>query len=394
MSNTSTDNTPFTPLENPEWLSSWRSAARALAAKLPVTEHYGIGIDSLTPRAVSQTWVAPEYRVEASKGLELSTWKEALAQEETAVFLKRLFSSELLPQARAHLSAIGRAEFSSALVVYVQPTLDDVGTATEETLLLETTIPHAACADLLIVIAKTGARLRMTDRVIGGGAESVHTRTTIIITEEDAVVSGKTETTMKGFFHGEIIGLVGPYATCQWTEEPDVSEGYRSLSLLRLLGPSATGASSAILLTNDGQAVDIQNEVEHCASETHARVVAVGAAADASRIVYRGSIRMKEGVTNTHGEQEGKFLILAPTARVDAIPALDIASKHVQSSHRLSVTHIKDEDLFYAESRGVSREESRSLALEGFFGSICAPEAHDELSPSLRERITQLIHRS
>jgi hypothetical protein len=193
----------------------------------------------------SQSWIAPEYRVEASKGLELSTWKEALAQEETAVFLERLFSSELLPQARAHLSAIGRAEFSSALVVYVQPTLDDVGTATEETLLLETTIPHAACADLLIVIAKTGARLRMTDRVIGGGAESVHTRTTIIITEEDAVVSGKTETTMKGFFHGEIIGLVGPYATCQWTEEPDVSEGYRSLSLLRLLGPSATGASSA-----------------------------------------------------------------------------------------------------------------------------------------------------
>ena len=111
---------PFAPLENPEWLSSWKGTAQEDAKRLSSVEHYGIGIDAVVPDTEPSAFVAPEYRVEASKGLELSTWKESLAQEETAVFLERLFSSTLIPSARTHLGALGRSQFASALVVYVQ----------------------------------------------------------------------------------------------------------------------------------------------------------------------------------------------------------------------------------------------------------------------------------
>ena len=381
---------PFAPLENPEWLSSWKGTAQEDAKRLSSVEHYGIGIDAVVPDTEPSAFVAPEYRVEASKGLELSTWKEALAQEETAVFLERLFSSTLIPSARTHLGALGRSQFASALVVYVQPTLDDAGIAIEETLLLETTLPPAQSADLVIIIAKTGSRFRLTERTIGGSDASVFARTTIVVTEEDAKVYGETSATASGFVHHEVVGIVGPYAAVKWREEPNVSGNYRSLTMLRLVGPSAEGEVLSLLIADGTRKADVLAEVEHCADETRARVLAAGVATDSARIVYRGNIRMKEGVHATDGDQEGRFLVLAPTARVDAIPALDIASKDVRSTHKLSVSHVKSDDLFYAQARGIPESGARTLALEGFFGTLVAKSAGAELSEEFRERIARL----
>ena len=92
---------------------------------------------------------------------------------------------------------------------------------------------------------------------------------------------------------------------------------------------------------------------------------------------------MKSGVSKVDGAQEARFLIVSPKAEIDAIPQLDIASKEVSSSHKLSISHIRDVDLFYAKTRGIPEGEARDLAIEGFFGSLLSKHRNtNAMSPS------------
>ena len=358
-------------LGEPEWFLSWREKEVASLGSFSETEQYGIGITALKPEGTPSFDAIAEYHVTPSKGLELYTWKEALAQEEVASMLERLFFSELLPNATNALGALARASFQSGLVVYVQPTLDDSGHPLEETLTLETTIPSGSGADMLIVIAKTGSRLRMESILRGGNDKGVFARTVVVLTEEGVQIAiASSADRARGFLSLESLLLIGAHSSCEWVEDPDVSERYRSHTQTLLVGEAASCEILHTLLSSGSAAHDVWAGATHAASNTHSRVYAHGIAADSSHIIYRGKIDMKSGLANIDGAQEGKFLALSREALIDAVPALDIASKDVHSSHQLSVSHIRDIDLFYAKTRGISDASARTLAIEGFFGTL------------------------
>jgi len=112
--------------------------------------------------------------------------------------------------------------------------------------------------------------------------------------------------------------------------------------------------------------LDIYHKVYHRAPDTESKIDARGVLRDASHIIYRSDILMGENLTGLSGGQDGKFLVLSKEAKVDAIPALDIATPSVQCTHSLSITHITPDDLFYSKTRGIEEAEARELFLEGF----------------------------
>ena len=114
-------------LGEPEWLLAWRNKQLEKYEILPVNETYGISMPALEVGAEMTVTAYPEYNVEASKGLELYTWKEAMLQEEIAPILERLLMSELLPAPLSRDAALGRAYFQTGLVVYVQPSVNEKG---------------------------------------------------------------------------------------------------------------------------------------------------------------------------------------------------------------------------------------------------------------------------
>ncbi len=377
-----------------ERVAAWRSVAALDAETLPRNERYGIGVDALSfPEDVSFSGRV-DYHIDASKDLEVYTWSEAMAQEETRLLVEELFSSSLLPGASFSFAARGRAMFRDALVVYVQPKLNEKGESTFETLALTSTLPGEMCADLLIVIVKNGARIDMKSILTGGSPGAGIARTTIVLAEGEALircaVSGGVVdgmTAMDSFF------LVGPHARVEWVEDPKDGNMYRSSVRATLLGAHSSTQVLHVLLPGSNATFDVNAEVRHCASETDSRVFALGLASGESRTVYRGNIAITSGVSDVDGAQDGRFLLVSPSARVDAIPALDIASKEVRSSHRLFVTHIRPADLFYAVSRGMTPLVARLLTAEGFFGTLLHKVNKDELLVELEPRIADLMPR-
>ncbi len=378
-------------LGEPEWLSWWRKKAYEFAETFSRAEKYGIGIAALETSEDPDHAAQADYHVTPSKGIELYTWKEALGQEEIVPILERLLQSELLPPASSRDAALARAQFRTGLIVYVQPNLDDKGEIKIETLTLDTTLTLGSLADLVIVVVKTGAQFAMKNVLHGGEDTSVFGRTVFVLLEGDAKATiDSSASGSRGFISLEQYALVAGHAEMNWTEDPDTSARYRSKTTSLLLGEEATTETLHTLIGTGNSSYDIWAGSIHHANNTHSRVYALGLASDTSKIVYRGVVDMKKGIAKVDGTQEARFLIVSPKAEIDAIPELDIASKEVASTHKLSISHIRDVDLFYAKTRGIPENEARELAIEGFFGSLLSKIKKEELMESVRERIVKL----
>lgn len=379
-------------LVEPEWLLQWRIQAIKNAETLPRNEKYGIGISAIEMDELPPLTAFPDYTVDASKGLELYTWKEAMGQEEVAPILERLLSSELLPHAVSNEQALGRGFFQTGLVVYVQPSVDEKGEYKEETLVLTSTLPLGAASDMIIVIAKEGAQLQMKSIVKGGESSSALMRTCITLIEgESKVATTSTNEEVRGFVSIEHKALVSSYSTIDILEDPSNGATFRSDTEVLLLGQEATSTITHIITAEGSSQFDIHARTRHHASDTSSNIYALGTAGGTSRTVYRATVDIQSGIKHVKGAQEGKFLVLSDLAEVDAIPILDIASNEVSSTHKLSVSHIRDEDMFYAKSRGLSLATSRALILEGFFGALFEKLGKQEIMEAVNKRLERLV---
>jgi Fe-S cluster assembly protein SufD len=60
-------------------------------------------------------------------------------------------------------------------------------------------------------------------------------------------------------------------------------------------------------------------------------------------------------------------LILARDAYLDAAPVLAVPTHHVSASHATSVGSLDEEELFYVQSRGISRAVAERMMALAFF---------------------------
>lgn len=87
-------------------------------------------------------------------------------------------------------------------------------------------------------------------------------------------------------------------------------------------------------------------------------------------------IGLQGGGTNTYLTQE--VLMLDPTSKVDAIPALEIKTNDVKASHSATIARVTEEDLFYFGARGIAPAEARRMFVLGFLGDITQRITSDE----------------
>lgn len=94
------------------------------------------------------------------------------------------------------------------------------------------------------------------------------------------------------------------------------------------------------------------------------------------------------GGTHTYLTQQ--VLMLDPTAKVDASPALEIKTNDVKASHSASVSRVTPEDLYYFSARGIDPVDARGLLVRGFLGELVRrlehPEALETITRAIEEK--------
>lgn len=106
------------------------------------------------------------------------------------------------------------------------------------------------------------------------------------------------------------------------------------------------------------------------AREGGGEVTVRGVVQDRAHVRCDGLVQIgaKGGGTDAHLSQH--VLMLDASAKVDAVPALEIKTNDVKAGHAATVTKVSEEDIFYLGSRGIGRTGAREMIVEGFLGEI------------------------
>jgi len=137
-----------------------------------------------------------------------------------------------------------------------------------------------------------------------------------------------------------------------------------------VVGQGGTSELRSVYLGLGDQVHDVRTLQDHAAPRTHSDLLCKGAVADASRSVYSGLIRIRNGAVRSEAMQTNNNLVLDETAHADSVPNLDIEENDVRCSHASTVGPVDEDQRYYLESRGIPPERAEQLIVRGFFEDI------------------------
>src|SRR5699024_1322057 len=86
--------------------------------------------------------------------------------------------------------------------------------------------------------------------------------------------------------------------------------------------------------------------------------------------IYNAIGKIEDGATRANAEQESRVLMLSKGARGDANPILLIDEDDVTAGHAASVGRVDDMQLYYMQSRGISRKEAERLINQELLATV------------------------
>ncbi len=151
--------------------------------------------------------------------------------------------------------------------------------------------------------------------------------------------------------------------------------------------PGASTEIAALFFPVARENIQLTTEVRHDTPQTSSQTVVRSIAAGHGRGRYYGNIRIAAHAHGSEASLRDDTLLIGKHAKIDAIPALEIAANDVKAFHGATVGAIDDEHIFYLMSRGIAREAAEKLIALGFF----EPALSRFPGESLREEIRTLL---
>lgn len=127
--------------------------------------------------------------------------------------------------------------------------------------------------------------------------------------------------------------------------------------------------------------------------ETKAKITAKGILAGSATVRFDGNIDITTSARGAEARLDEHTLLLSPTAKINAIPALHIGTNEVRAGHAAGITRIDDEQLFYAQSRGIDEATCVKAIAQGFLASLYQDRdgaESEKLSDIIEKKLCQI----
>ncbi|MCR9199175.1 MAG: Fe-S cluster assembly protein SufD [Planctomycetaceae bacterium] len=165
-------------------------------------------------------------------------------------------------------------------------------------------------------------------------------------------------------------GNVASEASLQWTVVGLGSKLSHIHQDVNLAGRAASAEVNGVTFTSDRQKISYYTQQHHQAQGTHSDLLYKEVLRDESRVIWRGMIKVDEAAQQTDGYQRSDALMLSGDARCDSIPGLEIEADDVRCTHGATTGRVDEEQIFYAQSRGIMENEAMHMIVEGFFQQV------------------------
>jgi Fe-S cluster assembly protein SufD len=181
--------------------------------------------------------------------------------------------------------------------------------------------------------------------------------------------------------------LVDADGALQWTVGAIGSRLAKVNQEVALTGEGARAQVNGVMFTTGRQHLAYFTRQDHAAPHTTSDLLYKAGLKDRSRIVWKGMIRVEKDAQRTDAYQKNDNLVLSESARADSIPGLEIEANDVRCTHGATAGRVDEEMVFYAQSRGVSRETAVRLIVEGFFANVYDRITLEPVQETLRQAV-------
>ncbi len=162
----------------------------------------------------------------------------------------------------------------------------------------------------------------------------------------------------------------------------------KSRIFVELLGENSSAKIGGFVAGAGRQHLDHDTTQHHVARKTQSDLLFKGVVTGRSRSLYQGMIVVDKTAQKTDAYQSVKHLILSETARVDALPGLEILADDVRCTHGATTRPLDEEELYYMACRGLSREQAQELLIEAHLEPILARIPNRDLQDRCRDAVT------
>ena len=120
------------------------------------------------------------------------------------------------------------------------------------------------------------------------------------------------------------------------------------------------------ILGNNSEIIDLELEVHHMNKNTNSDIKLRSLVASNSKIAIKGQVRIPHGMCGSSTSLRMDSLLLSKNASIQALPSLIIGENDVMAEHGVSIGQIDESQLFYLQSRGLSKGSAQRLICQGF----------------------------
>lgn len=170
-----------------------------------------------------------------------------------------------------------------------------------------------------------------------------------------------------------------------------LSESLQANLNVKLNGEGSNVMMNAIAVSSNNQSQVIDVHMTHYAPHSFADMYNIGIANDQGRIVLNGVEKIEQGMTQANAFQTLKGIILSDKAIVEVNPILLIDEYDVQAGHGATIGKIEENQLYYLQSRGLTRDEAEKLIINGYIKPILDEIKDETIANRLETSIYQRL---
>ncbi|WP_185868503.1 Fe-S cluster assembly protein SufD [Blattabacterium cuenoti] len=149
-----------------------------------------------------------------------------------------------------------------------------------------------------------------------------------------------------------------------------------------------------ISLLSKKQCVYHHTLINHLSSNSYSDQLYKNILSYYSNVFFHGKIHITKLVKGINAFQKNNNILLSEQSKVYAKPELKIYAKNVKCSHGCTVGYLKEEELFYLQSRGINEKEGKKIILYSFMNDLLDHIDLDILKKCIYKKINKKLKQS
>lgn len=225
-----------------------------------------------------------------------------------------------------------------------------------------------------LIIADEGSYVHYTEGCTAPiySNASLHAAVVEIIVKKDARVRYSTVQNWSTSVYNLVTKRAHAHegATMEWVDGNLGSTLTMKYPAVYLVGKGAHGEVLSIALAGEGQHQDTGAKMVHLAPDTTSRIISKSISHSGGRCSYRGLVNIAPKADRVKNNVECDALLLDDSSISDTYPTIKVNNDSASLGHEASVSKIKEDQLFYLQSRGIPEEQAASMIVSGFIEPV------------------------